>query len=402
MSFYDKIDELHHMIQGIPVSEIIEMRIKIEESRGRYKYCKCPFHGGNIGSFVITDSLGIFKCFACDEVSGNGIKFIKLYDGISYLEAMDKIGIHFGLIKEPISGRKNREEKENYLRSILKRDTKEQIEQRADISVLDDYFRKFMKFTTLEEEDREYLIGRGLTEEEIREDEYFTMPNLWKVRDFIESIPNAEMLASIPGFYKEEGKWRIFKKKGIGIPIKNHNGQISGIQIRSSNAESKTRYLWFSAASMGGVSSGSPVDVIYPEQSKSESSVFITEGKFKSRAIVKKTKNISISVQGVSSWRNAVSEIQSMETIKNTAIVFDADLMTKKEVLMQVYKFASKLFSLGKNVSVFCWKEEYGKGIDDLIESGNIDKIKKLKISNDETKSEKSFIEKITNLINEK
>lgn len=393
LKFRDDIDKLHRQIEEIPVSRIIEMRVKIEEIKGQYQFCRCPFHGGNIGSFVITDRMGIFKCFACDA-SGRGIKFIRLHDNVTYLEAMNRIGLYFGLISQPISNR-FKEEKEIYVRSVLKKNDS-YIEKRADMKTLDFIFRKLMQYTTLNLEHKNYLLSRGLTNEEIIEDEYFSIPSFREVRDFVSSLKDPDVLNYIPGFFKENGRWKISTRDGIGIPIKNSSNMVSGIQIRiteDGDNSRKIRYFWLSAASKGGVSAGSPVDVIYPNnENKKVSSVCVTEGKFKSRFLsrVGKENNIaSISVQGVSSWKNAVSEIGKMDEvnlIKSVSVLFDADMIVKKEVLMQLYKFSSALLEKKKKVFIYLWKEEFGKGIDDIIINGNQKQIKRKEITREELK----------------
>ena len=385
MNFREKIDKLHQQIEEISTSEIIEMRLEIEKISGTYKYCRCPFHGGNIGSFVITDRMGIFKCFVC-EAAGNGIKFIKLHDNITYLEAMNRIGLHFGLITQPIS-RHYKEEKETYVRTILKKKDS-LIERRADSNTLNEVYRQLMQYTTLKPEHEKYLLGRGLTKTEIIMDEYFSIPSFKEVRNFISSLKDPQILRYIPGFYEENKRWKLAFKNGIAIPIKDSSGKINAIQIRvTQNSSSSIRYFWLSAASKGGVSAGSPVDVIYPNpQDKKVKSVCITEGKFKSRFLSRfgTSNNIaSISVQGVASWKNAVLEIQEMdktEETKKVGILFDADMMTKTEVLMQIHKLSTELLKINKKVIIYLWKEEDGKGIDDIIANNKQKEIKKKEI----------------------
>ena len=69
---------------------------KIEEVVGDYVTLKrrganliglCPFHDEKTGSFTVSPSKGIFKCFGCGK-AGHAVGFIMEIEQCSYVEAI--------------------------------------------------------------------------------------------------------------------------------------------------------------------------------------------------------------------------------------------------------------------------------------------------------------------------
>ena len=82
------------------VIERIHAAAKIEEvvadyvtlrKRGANLIGLCPFHNEKTGSFTVSPSKGIYKCFGCG-VSGNAVGFIMEIEQCSYVEALKQLG----------------------------------------------------------------------------------------------------------------------------------------------------------------------------------------------------------------------------------------------------------------------------------------------------------------------
>ena len=73
---------------------VIEMGyVKEDEIRG--SMCKCVFHNGDrTPSLQITDNF--FKCYGCNS-KGDIIKWVQLYDGLGFFEAVDKLAKHLNM-----------------------------------------------------------------------------------------------------------------------------------------------------------------------------------------------------------------------------------------------------------------------------------------------------------------
>lgn len=123
---------------------------------GASKKACCPFHHEKTPSFNINDNKGYYHCFGCGE-SGDAIKFVMKYEGLTFVEAVRKLAEQCGITIEeksdPAADKSRRlhallaELAQFYNRCLLK--TKE-----AEIA------REYLKKRDLDEEVQEkYLIG---------------------------------------------------------------------------------------------------------------------------------------------------------------------------------------------------------------------------------------------------
>lgn len=85
--------------------ERIYAAAKIEEVIGDYVHLRkrganllglCPFHNEKTGSFTVSPSKGIYKCFGCNA-SGHVVKFIMEIEQCSYVDAIKQLGRKYNI-----------------------------------------------------------------------------------------------------------------------------------------------------------------------------------------------------------------------------------------------------------------------------------------------------------------
>lgn len=271
-------------------------------------------------------------------------------------------------------------------------------------------FRNDAKYGLLSPEDFDYLAQeRNLSEDFIREGYYFTFPSENFFPTFVEVLLKNKIISNkselntllkgVPGFYFNnitqewsyatlERNGRFVAPRGIGIPIQNANKKFTGIQIRKRFvAEGGNRYSWHTSKYFVGdefsygISPGTPVSVVFPKKIKRKT-LFITEGHFKAKRIADTFNCIAISVQGVANFKGIEKEIKTLIHEQKLAfnhilIAYDADIAGKKEVLTQSKNLIEYLKTelqdelKQTNLLFVGWDITLGKGIDDVIESGN-------------------------------
>ena len=69
--------------------------IQVKHAGGSAKAC-CPFHHEKTPSFNINSAKGFYHCFGCGE-SGDAIKFVQKYEGLSFVEAVKKLAAAAGV-----------------------------------------------------------------------------------------------------------------------------------------------------------------------------------------------------------------------------------------------------------------------------------------------------------------
>lgn len=400
----------------------IKDSLKISEVFERYYYplrqikpdtftAICPFHNDRYdGAFHVSDEKEIYKCFGCNE-SGDLISLVQKRYNCSFVDAVYLLAKDYGYISSHEFEKKNIKLNENY--EIIK---KKNIEQKskslgkngtklAKQEIITKVYEIFANTSGLSKSDFKYLQEeRGLSKSQIDEI-YFTMPLCTQgfMRRFVNNLNKEGLsekdLIGVPGFYFDENKKKIVfnNMKGIGIKARNCFGEFMRIQVRLTEVypDAKTgkfqRYAWFSSTGKNkGCGSGSPVDVTYPNIPYEDMKVvlFITEGKFKSEKIVSEFDSVSISVQGITSWKGKIAPeikgIREKVKLKAVYLCYDADISMNPQVYhqckMMVENELSKCFSK-EDVYMVVWDASLGKGIDDLIDSGNKNAIKKVKFN---------------------
>jgi DNA primase len=77
------------------IVQVVQERVPLRRAGTSWKGL-CPFHGEKTPSFNVHGDQGYFKCFGCG-VGGDVIKFVELYEKLSFPEAVRQLAGRFGL-----------------------------------------------------------------------------------------------------------------------------------------------------------------------------------------------------------------------------------------------------------------------------------------------------------------
>ena len=91
---------------------MIQERVPLRRSGTTWKGL-CPFHGEKTPSFHVYDK-GFFKCYGCG-VGGDVIKFVELYDKVTFPEAVRQLASRAGLtVPEPEASQQDAADQRNF------------------------------------------------------------------------------------------------------------------------------------------------------------------------------------------------------------------------------------------------------------------------------------------------
>jgi DNA primase len=100
------------------ILQIVQERVPLRRMGTSWKGL-CPFHGEKTPSFVVHDDKGFFHCFGCG-LGGDVIKFVELYDKITFPEAVRQLAARVGLpvpeAQDPGQGAESQREREALLK----------------------------------------------------------------------------------------------------------------------------------------------------------------------------------------------------------------------------------------------------------------------------------------------
>jgi DNA primase len=131
------------------IAQLIGEQVRLKRVGGNYKGL-CPFHTEKTPSFIVTPSRQMFHCFGCGK-SGDVFTWVMEKEGMTFAEALRVLAQRAGVtlaFEKP----EHREEKEQ-LRSTL--------------DTTAEFYKAIFEKTTAGKSARDYLLGRGLTEETI-------------------------------------------------------------------------------------------------------------------------------------------------------------------------------------------------------------------------------------------
>ena len=189
----------------------------------------------------------------------------------------------------------------------------------------------------------------------------------------------------MPGFFQDRQGKIVFtyaKGEAIGIAIFDRDYRVSGIQLRYTSAENG-RYKFMSSGfansmkkSPGslGVSCGFIEDVLYPQNPR-HNSIALTEGRFKAEILAQLGFTV-VNMHSISNWEPAGKVAREIVQRGNRYVLcYDSENNSAVwDSAMNLYNQIQDL----KPVEFAVWDKKYGKGIDDVVNSGNISHIRRI------------------------
>lgn len=242
------------------------------------------------------------------------------------------------------------------------------------------------------------LSSRGLSQEQIDALGYKTKPP--RCTPIVDKAAGEFDLEGVPGFYKRDKKWMLGGALGMLIPVRDIHGSIISMKIRSDDTDGKAKYLQLSSnpksESKEGVKkypggTAAKIAVHFPCVGKMDKVLRVTEGELKADIATIISGVYTISIPGIAMWQWAIEAIEELKPEK-VLLAFDSDKNKefststgKSEKDTDPYQVAKALSHLylalidkGIPVAIEDWKEEYGKGIDDVLAQGHSDKVEEL------------------------
>jgi DNA primase len=79
-----------------PIDEVVGEYLQLRSAGGGSLKGLCPFHEEKTPSFNVTPARGLYYCFSC-AAGGDAIKFVQKIDGLSFVEAVERLAGRAGI-----------------------------------------------------------------------------------------------------------------------------------------------------------------------------------------------------------------------------------------------------------------------------------------------------------------
>jgi DNA primase len=233
MSLYTK-DSIDKLKDSVDMVELVGARTDLRRVGTRFTGL-CPFHEERTPSFSVNAEHKLYHCFGCGA-SGDSIGFVQETEGLDFKQAIEALAERYNVElkreQEDPAAERRRERRERLLKLV----------QRAT-----DYYARYLWDSGEAKLAREYLAGRGLEEQVLRDFRVGYAPSAWD---------KVTVAAQRDGFTREEIAAAGLGQRGRGgsgfydrfrarimFPLADPRGRVLGFGARAVRDEQQPKYL---------------------------------------------------------------------------------------------------------------------------------------------------------------
>jgi DNA primase len=203
----NKIEEI---LARVDLVALVSRHVELKKA-GRSWKGRCPFHQEKSASFHVTPEMGRFKCFGC-QAGGDAIAFVQRYLGKTFVDAVRDLAREVGVDLEAAEDPTARE--------------RQQLKEVTDFAA--EHFKSRLWDAEAGKAAREYLQGRGVTDEVARAFGLGLAPAAWS--ELADKLNTAGLLefGALAGLVakrqKGDGYYDMFRGRLV-IPIRAPEGR---------------------------------------------------------------------------------------------------------------------------------------------------------------------------------
>lgn len=215
--------------------EMVSARTELRRSGPSRMEGLCPFHDERTPSFGIDPVQKVYHCFGC-QASGDVFTFVQETEGVDFKGALELLAERYGVELQ-------REQEDP--REAEKRKRRERLLELLKRTAA--YYERYLWESSEAQRAREYLLGRGLSEEILREFHVGYAPSAW----------DKVLLASRRGKYsnrevydaglaqrsKQTGQLYDRFRARIMFPLSDARGRVLGFGARAMSEGRGPKYL---------------------------------------------------------------------------------------------------------------------------------------------------------------
>ena len=231
MPFIDR-DFINDLSDRVDIVGLINKRVPLKKAGKDYKAC-CPFHEEKTPSFTVVPNKQIFHCFGCGE-SGGAIDFIKKFDHLDFVEAVEVLASESGISVV-------------YDQNVKPVDTRFK-RYRELMSEVNEYYQIQLKYSVAKARAVDYAKKRGISGTIAKRFELGYAPPGWNNlhehhKTDGEKLLDLDTLGMLVAKKDKEGDYYDRFRDRLMFPIHNAKGNVIGFGGRVLSDKDNPKYL---------------------------------------------------------------------------------------------------------------------------------------------------------------
>lgn len=226
-------DFIDSLLSRADIVEVINQRVPLKKAGATFKAC-CPFHQEKTPSFNVNPQKQFYHCFGCGA-SGDALKFVMEYEGLSFVEAVESLAAQIGL---------------DVPREKQTPQAAKKIEHARDLyevmALVAKFYRQQLRDHAASEQAKNYLRQRGLTSDIAKQFLIGFAPPGWD--SLVSGLKadkhlKAQLIELGMLVEKEADKLYDRFRNRIMFPIRDGRGRIVAFGGRVLSSEDQPKYL---------------------------------------------------------------------------------------------------------------------------------------------------------------
>jgi DNA primase len=229
-------DSRERVREAVDMVALVSARTELRRAGVNSYFGICPFHEERTGSFHVSPDERLYHCFGC-QASGDAFKFVMETEGVDFSGALETLAQRFGVELQV--------EAEDP-QAAARRERRDRLQTLVDRAAV--YYARYLWEAREAADAREYLLGRGLREETLREFRVGYAPSAWD-RMMLASrragFSDEELLTVGLAQRSKQRPGQVFDRfRGrIMFPSADQRGRVVGFGARAMRDSQRPKYL---------------------------------------------------------------------------------------------------------------------------------------------------------------
>jgi DNA primase len=229
-------DSRERVREAVDMVALVSARTELRRAGVNSYFGICPFHEERTGSFHVSPDERLYHCFGC-QASGDAFKFVMETEGVDFSGALETLAQRFGVELQV--------EAEDP-QAAARRERRDRLQTLVDRAAV--YYARYLWEAREAADARDYLLGRGLREETLREFRVGYAPSAWD-RMMLASrragFTDEELLTVGLAQRSKQRPGQVFDRfRGrIMFPSADQRGRVVGFGARAMRDSQRPKYL---------------------------------------------------------------------------------------------------------------------------------------------------------------